>query len=110
MNAVRVAVRVSITLAAFLLVILVVGVRPGAGIVRAKTDESWIYLETLSAGAYHSCAVKSDGTLACWGWDVYGQSTPPGGAFTQVSSGSNHSWGLKSDGTLACWGLDNWGQ
>jgi hypothetical protein len=25
------------------------------------------------AGLYHSCAVRNDGTLACWGWDYQGQ-------------------------------------
>jgi hypothetical protein len=39
----------------------------------------------LSAGAYHTCGLKSDGTLACWGAGTtntgviseYGQSMPP---------------------------------
>jgi hypothetical protein len=33
--------------------------------------------ETLSAGDYHTCGLKTDGTVACWGNNVYGQSTPP---------------------------------
>ncbi|MBI4702073.1 MAG: hypothetical protein HY744_13135 [Deltaproteobacteria bacterium] len=27
----------------------------------------------VAAGGYHTCAVKTDGTLWCWGWNEYGQ-------------------------------------
>jgi hypothetical protein len=66
--------------------------------------------ETLSAGEHHVCGLKSDGTLACWGRNDYGQATPPAGTFIQVSAGGNHTCGLKSDGTLACWGANTYGQ
>jgi alpha-tubulin suppressor-like RCC1 family protein len=67
-------------------------------------------VDRISAGASHSCAIKSDGTLACWGDNTYGQSTPPSGVFTQISAGSYHTCGLKTDGTLACWGRNIEGQ
>ena len=41
----------------------------------------------VSAGMYHTCGVRTDGTLACWGNNNSGQATPPGGTFTQVSAG-----------------------
>jgi alpha-tubulin suppressor-like RCC1 family protein len=50
------------------------------------------------------CELKSDGTLACWGENSYGQATPPAGTFRQISAGGYHSSGIKSDGTLLCWG------
>jgi len=28
----------------------------------------------VSAGGYHTCGLKSDGNLACWGYNGYGQS------------------------------------
>ncbi|MEN6300767.1 MAG: RCC1 domain-containing protein, partial [Anaerolineaceae bacterium] len=49
--------------------------------------------ETLSLGEAHTCAIKSDGTLACWGENANGQSTPPIGTFTQVSAGGSHTCG-----------------
>ncbi|MGD0613111.1 MAG: hypothetical protein ABSB41_16555, partial [Anaerolineales bacterium] len=64
----------------------------------------------ITAGGEHTCWLKSDGTLACWGDNSYGQATPPGGTFTQVSAGDLHTCGIKSDGTLACWGDNSDGQ
>jgi len=42
----------------------------------------------VSAGVYHTCGVKGDGSVACWGRDVEGQTTPPLGTFTQVAAGT----------------------
>ena len=66
--------------------------------------------ETISAGYQHTCGLKSDGTLACWGYNGFGQVAPPDGTFTQVAAGAEHTCGLKTDGTLACWGVNNDGQ
>ena len=64
----------------------------------------------MSAGRYHTCGVKTDGTVACWGRNDLGQATPPGGTFTQVSAGGYHTCGVKTDGTVACWGDNFSGQ
>ena len=42
----------------------------------------------------HTCGVKSDGTLACWGRDHGGQR--PAGTFTEVSAGGEHTCGVRS--------------
>jgi len=63
------------------------------------------------ADKFHNCALKSNGSLACWGKNDYGQSTPPAGNdFTQLSVGEWHTCALKDDGSLACWGKNDNGQ
>ncbi len=69
-----------------------------------------ILVETISAGYYHTCAVKSNGRLACWGDNAFGQSSPPGETFLQISAAAVHTCGVKSDGTVACWGSDEFNQ
>ena len=54
--------------------------------------------------------MMTDGTLACWGDNGWGQATPPGGTFSQVSGGNAHTCGVRTDGTLACWGNNDNGQ
>ena len=63
----------------------------------------------VSAGSAHTCAVRTDGTVACWGRNDFGQTVPPAGAFTQVSGGWLHTCGLKTDSTVACWGDNYYG-
>ncbi|MHC4501422.1 MAG: RCC1 domain-containing protein [Planctomycetota bacterium] len=73
-------------------------------------DEQFV---TISAGLYHTCGLKPDGSLACWGYDGYGQVSGPNGSsdtFAQVSAGGNHTCGVKTDGSLACWGNDSYEQ
>ena len=61
-------------------------------------------LEQVSAGDLHTCGVKSDGTVACWGRNSYGESTPPSGRFESVSAGEYDTCGVKSDHSVTCWG------
>ena len=81
-----------------------------AGLVRTPAASPGPAPGSVAAGLYHGCAVGTDGTLACWGLNTYGQSTPPGGTFNQVDGGQDHTCGLKTNGTLACWGSDFFGQ
>ena len=61
---------------------------------------------SISAGNYHSCGLKVDGTLTCWG-GVDPTVTPPPGEFTAVSAGGYYSCGLTFDDAAAvCWGED----
>jgi IPT/TIG domain/Regulator of chromosome condensation (RCC1) repeat/Bacterial Ig-like domain (group 3) len=64
----------------------------------------------VSAGTYHSLAMKPDGTVAAWGDNSYGESSVPAGNYLAVAAGSMHSLGLRADGTLAAWGFDGYGQ
>jgi alpha-tubulin suppressor-like RCC1 family protein len=85
---------------------------------------------SIGVGDGVSCAVKSDGTAACWGADDAGQLgdgvpkassfTPalvkgPGGTgvldkVTQIAPGRRHVCALRSDATVWCWGKNDRGQ
>jgi alpha-tubulin suppressor-like RCC1 family protein len=62
----------------------------------------------VDGGGQHSCALRADGSIACWAkldFDKYvDTSVAPAGTFTKVTSGSGHTCALRSDGTVACWG------
>ena len=82
----------------------------------------------VAAGTSHSLALCSDGTLAAWGYNNYGQlgdnttstrlapvlvnqsGVLDGKTITAIAAGDSHSLALCSDGTLAAWGYNNSGQ
>lgn len=88
---------------------------------RVGTASDWIQ---VSSGAYHTAAIKSDGSLWTWGWNAYGQL---GNSFTAnksspvqvcrdhactqfdhdwaaVAAGTHHTLAIKTDGSLWAWG------
>ena len=81
----------------------------------------------VSAGSYHTAAVRENGTLWTWGRESYGRlgnneggpytakSSPVSvvGGFTdwcQVSAGSYHTAAVRENGTLWTWGRNHQGQ
>jgi alpha-tubulin suppressor-like RCC1 family protein len=74
----------------------------------------------LSPGLYHSCARKNDGTLWCWGMNLFGQVgdgttmqrdtpvqvVPLGSGVAHVSAGDLFTCALKTDSTVWCWGTN----
>ncbi len=96
------------------------------GVLAGKT------VVALAAGGYHTLALCSDGTLAAWGYNYYGQvgdnqasgweslvpvavNVGPGSALygktvVGVAAGFYHSVAVCSDGTVAAWGWNNIGQ
>jgi len=66
----------------------------------------------VSAGFEHTCALKTDGTVVCWGNNNLGETTVPSGlaSVAQVSAGYNFTCALKTDGTVACWGYNTFGE
>jgi alpha-tubulin suppressor-like RCC1 family protein len=90
---------------------------------------------TTTSGALHSCALKENGTVFCWGRNYYGQigdnqeidtssvyGTPSQVSdvdqsrfrylqdIVQISAGVVHTCALKNDGTVYCWGFGEYGQ
>ena len=80
------------------------------GLVRAPAASPGPALGSITAGSAHGCAVRANGTLACWGDNTHGQSTPPAGTFTEVTGRFTHACGVKTDGAFVCWGNDADGQ
>jgi hypothetical protein len=78
---------------------------PRALVVSAATPQ-------VTAGTFHTCALRTDRTVVCWGWDAYGEATVPTGlaSVAQVSAGDLHTCALKTDGTVVCWGDNYFGQ
>ena len=65
---------------------------------------------SVSAGGSHTCGVRTDGTIDCWGLDLYGEASPPEGQFASVSAGQGHTCGVRPRGDVVCWGSDEDGQ
>ena len=80
---------------------------------------------SISAGAAHMCAVLNDGSVKCWGYNLYGRLgdgtttdrwTPTavdlgvGMTAVSVSAGGYHSCAVFNDGSLKCWGNNGQGQ
>jgi len=75
----------------------------------------------IAAGAVHSLALKTDGTLWAWGFNAYGQlgdgtqvdkNIPVliGSDYATIAAGSIHTLALKTDGTLWAWGFNGDGE
>ena len=64
----------------------------------------------ISTGGNHTCGLRTDHTIKCWGWNKFNQTDAPGGTFTTISAGGNHSCGLRTDQTIKCWGRNNDGE
>ncbi len=81
-------------------------------------------VRSIAVGSGHSCAVRGDGSVVCWGannsrqlgtGDTSNRMTPEpvtglSGEFVAVSAGLSHTCALRMDGAVFCWGLNTSGQ
>jgi alpha-tubulin suppressor-like RCC1 family protein len=86
------------------------------------------YMTNIAAGTGYACAVRTDGTVWCWGWNAYGQlgdgtttdraqpvqvltsASEPLGGVIKVIAGDHFSCALRVDGSVYCWGKDATGE
>jgi MBG domain/Regulator of chromosome condensation (RCC1) repeat len=80
-------------------------VKPAAEMVTAAARS---LSQVLDAGEIHTCALKTDGSVTCWGDNSTGQTAVPPGlvGVAAVSAGSRHTCALRTDGTVNCWGFE----
>jgi alpha-tubulin suppressor-like RCC1 family protein len=67
---------------------------------------------TISGGAGHILALRSDGTVRAWGNNAYGQTNVPAGLSNVVSiaAGGYSCLALRGDGSVVGWGDNRYGQ
>ena len=56
------------------------------------------------------CGLRTDQTIACWGYDSHLIGNPPSGTFTDFALGQSFACGLRTNQTIACWGRNDYGQ
>lgn len=78
----------------------------------------------IDAGARHTCALRTDGSVLCWGEDTSGQlgngsvtgNQPMPGvvagltSVTAIATGGSHTCAARTGGSVSCWGSDSFGQ
>ena len=87
-------------------------------------DESMLDLAT---GGRHSCAIKTDRTIHCWGHNAHGACgsgaannllsqaprpvvAPPNTDWYRIYTGKNHTCAADADHQVYCWGSNGYGQ
>ena len=78
----------------------------------------------LTAGDAHTCALRADGSVACWGDNAYGQlgnpdaesgstvvevTLPADAHIVDIAAGVSHTCALAQDHRVFCWGYNGWG-
>ncbi len=108
--------------ALILLATILPGAAPygGAGAIPpapAATTSATTQVLAVSTGGWITCAIRLDGTLACWGdpgdpdeGTLMDFANLPSGSFKAVSVGGQHACAIRLDDTLLCWGSNGYGQ
>ena len=90
--------------------------------VTTPAADGW---SSVAAGGGHTCAIRDDGTLWCWGLNFDGQlgigsldsenlpqqvTTPAADGWASVTTGAGHTCAVRADATLWCWGFGSDGE
>lgn len=115
-------VRAAVTALAGLAVTVATAAVPAVAAPQVTQGTGWAQ---VAAGLDNTCAIRTDGTLWCWGdnnsgdlgigngniQDVPRQVTSPAvNGWTSVTAGNFHTCAIRTGGTLWCWGASNYGQ
>ena len=93
-----------------------------------KTGARILYVD-VTAGANHTCAVRTTGLVDCWGSNSHGQIRVPmqlrqsqsavvspsgglvrSGEFHSIEAGENFTCAINREGGALCWGSNSWAQ
>ena len=82
-----------------------------------------LLFRNISAGAFHTCGVTTDGLAYCWGGNFDGElgdgtttdrprpvAVAGGRHFREVSTGDYHTCGVTTDDRAYCWGANGFGE
>jgi hypothetical protein len=68
------------------------------------TPPEGVFFKQVSAGLNHTCGIKLDDSIDCWGHNSAGETADRTGPYLQVSAGENHTCALRTDRQVECWG------
>jgi hypothetical protein len=70
---------------------------------------------SVAVGADHTCAIREDNRVVCWGLDSDGRTAPPDLRFSYITAGDAHTCGITIDDQqqplgAVCWGRSTAGE
>jgi alpha-tubulin suppressor-like RCC1 family protein len=100
---------------------------PRPVVINEGSSEAYQDFTDIVAGSGHSCGIRANGDVLCWGYNVYRALGVDNEALTQSvvpviveglsdvaslhsNAYANHTCALHGDGTVSCWGYDQYGQ
>ena len=66
---------------------------------------------TAASAADHTCAIRANGAITCWGPDYSGETDAPEGSYTAVSAGGIFTCAIRENtDAIECWGANYSGE